>query len=385
MVLGIICFVSMLGMGNIVPFLPLYARDMGASSLLLGLIFSSFSASRACVAPAIGLLSDRMGRKRFLLLGLLGYGVLGILLIWASTPWELVGNRVLQGVFAAMILPISMAMVADLTPEGKEGKVFGAFNTWFLLGFGVGPLLGGALYDALGMAANFLVMGLMSLASMALVAWLLRDPPPSARAAREASWKEQLGLLADPGMLGVFLSRMGSAMAMGIYLAFLPVLTTQRGLTNLELGMQLGFNVLVMTALQPLAGRWADAHSRLALSIWGQVLAALAKAFMPLCDGFWGLLWFNVLEGAGSGLALPALTALTVQHGRRLEAGHGTVMGLFTLAMSLGVFLGPLLGGELADLVGAAGTDMSFYASAGVALLGAAALVAFKTKLVTKA
>jgi MFS family permease len=374
-VLGAACFVSMLGMGNIVPFLPIYARDLGASSLVLGLIFSSLSASRALAAPYVGLLSDRLGRKRFLLLGLLGYGVLGIQLIWAATPWEVVGNRTLQGVFAAMILPISMAMVADLAPAGKEGRVFGTFNTWFLLGFGAGPLLGGAVYGAFGVAANFLIMGLLSLAAMLMVAWLLREPPASSRLAREATWRQQMALLADHGMLGIFLSRMGSAMAMGIYLAFLPLLSFHRGVSSWQLGMLLGFNVLAMTILQPLAGRLADRTSRLALTGWGQVLAGLTKGLMPLCGGFWGLLLLNLLEGVGAGLALPALTAMTVAHGRRLEAGHGTVMGLFTLALSLGVFLGPLIGGELADLMGAGGTDLSFYASGVMALLGAAALV----------
>jgi MFS family permease len=136
-----------------------------------------------------------------------------------------------------------------------------------------------------------------------------------------------------------------------------------------------------MTALQPWAGRLADARSRLALTAWGQILAALAKGLMPLCGGFWGLLALNLLEGVGAGLALPALTALIVEHGRRLEAGHGAVMGLFTLALSLGVFLGPLVGGHLADVTaGKIGVDAAFYASAVMAVLGVAALATTRLK-----
>ncbi len=371
LVLGVAVFVSMLGMGNIVPFLPLYARDLGASALLLGLIFSSFSASRALVAPYIGLASDRLGRKRFLVLGLAGYGVLGVALIWAASPWEIIANRVLQGVFAAMILPVGMAMVADLTPVGFEGRMFGAFNTYLLLGFGVGPLMGGVIYGLWGVETNFLVMGGLSLASMLLVAGLVREPPAQDRARPQESWRQQVRYLADPGMRGVFFSRMGSAMSMGIYLAFLPVLAAEQGVGSLELGMLLGFNVLVMTALQPLAGRWADSFSRLGLTFWGQILAALAKALMPWGGGFWGLLALNLLEGVGAGLTLPPLTALAVEQGRRLGAGHGSVMGLFTLALSLGVFAGPLLGGWLSDLKG---SGLNFAAAGLMGLAGAAAL-----------
>ncbi len=371
--LGLTVFVSMLGLGNVAPFLPIMARDLGASGLALGLIFSSFSAARGLVAPWVGDLSDRLGRKPFLLAGMGGTAAVGLLLIWWHAPWELVANRTLQGVFAAMVLPVAMALVADLSPSGAEGRSFGFFNTFFLLGFGVGPLMGGALFDAFGLAANFLAMAGLCLVSVLVVAWKVREPPAGQRLRQKSGWRTQVALLKDRPTLGLFLARVGGTMAMGCYIAFLPVLASDKGLSNFEVGLQLAVNVLVMTALQRPAGRLADRRSRLALALAGQAVSGLSKLILPLCPGFWSLLALNIGEGVGAGLALPALTALVVEYGRRMDAGMGAAMGLYAMAMGVGVFAGPLLGGWLADL---AGMDMAFYFAGAVALAGVLAQAA---------
>jgi MFS family permease len=366
-------FVSMLGVGIIVPFLPLYARQMGASAAVMGLIFSSFSLARALAMPYVGSFSDRHGRKPFILSGLAGYAVLALALIWASQPWQLVANRVLQGVFAAMVLPVSMALVADLTPAGREGRIFGGFNTSFLLGFGVGPLMGGMVYDHWGLAANFLLMAGLSVASLVMVWLLVKEPERIEAHAGRGGWAEQLGLLQHRGLRAVFIARGASAMGMGCFIAFLPVLAEDRGLSNTELGSLLAANVLIMTGLQWPAGWLADKASRAALSFAGLILSGACKAALPLAGGYPGLMALCVTEGVAAGLALPSLTALAVSYGRETGAGMGVTMGSFGLALSLGVFLGPVAGGWLADWGGLA---LAFYLGGGATFVGAAWLLA---------
>jgi MFS family permease len=361
----------MLGVGIIVPILPVYARDMGASAMMLGLIFSSQAASRALVSPYVGAWSDYLGRKRFLVAGLLGYTLVAVTLTLAKSPLDLVLNRAVQGLFAAMILPVVMALVADLAPPGQEGRAFGAINQALLLGFGMGPILGGAVYDHLGVVSNFLIMAALSLVATGLVAWRVREPAGVKRTKRAMGWGVQLALLRHRGMMGLFISRAGSAMAMGSFIAFLPVLGAERGLSNLRVGVLLAVNVLVMTALQMPAGLLADRMSRLGLTAGGQVAAALCKAALPLAGGFWGLMALVVLEGIGAGLSSPAMLALVSQEGRRAGVGHGASMGFFTMAMSAGVCLGPILGGWLADHWG---MDLAFYNAGVWALLGAGGL-----------
>lgn len=371
LVLGVAVFVSMLGVGIIVPILPVYAQGLGASATMVGLIFSSFSLSRALVVPYVGTLSDRLGRKRFLEWGLLGYAVLSVALVWTHTPLGLVVNRAFQGVFAALILPVAMAMVADLSAIGQEGRAFGAFNTWLLMGFGVGPLVGGAVYDLWGVNANFLLMALTSLVSLVMVRWLVAEPPAGQRASEAVGWARQWALIKDRPMLGVFLCRASQTLGMGVFVAFLPVLAEGQGVSQTQVGLLLFVNVLAMTLLQGPAGRLADRWARLPLAGWGQAVSGLGKFLLPLAGGFWGLLALVVLEGIGAGVSLPALTAYATARGRDLGAGMGLTMGFFTLALSLGVLLGPIIGGYLADLGGMA---WAFYLAGAATLLGALAL-----------
>ena len=139
----------MLGIGIIAPLLPIYADNLGATGIWIGIVFAGFSISRAIIMPFIGKLSDQHGRKRFICIGLLLYAITSLGFIWADSVYQLVLVRFLQGAVAAMIVPIAQAYMGDLAPEGEEGKWMGYFNAVFFTGFGLGPLMGGALSEQL--------------------------------------------------------------------------------------------------------------------------------------------------------------------------------------------------------------------------------------------
>ena len=366
-VLGLAIFVSMLGVGMVVPFLPIYASQMGATGVMLGVIFSAFSAARSLLMPYVGILSDRYGRKPFIVLGLCGSAAVALAMIAAATPWQLVLARTGHGVFAAMILPVSMALLADVTPTGREGRSFGSFNTALLLGLGVGPLVGGTIYDLMGVNANFIFWAALSLSSMVLVAIKIKEPPAAARKAAATGWHSHLRLIKDRMMLGVFLCRVGSAAAWGINIAFLPMLCLEKGVSNFEVGILLAANALTMTCMQKPAGRLADRWPRLVLAGGGQLCSGCIRGLMPFAPGFEELLIMVSLAGLCSGLAVPALTAITVDRGRGMGVAMGVTMAFFALAMSLGFSAGPVVGGALVDLVSIAG---AFYLAGVLAMAG---------------
>ena len=96
-------------MGIIAPLLPLYADDLGASGLWLGIIFAGFSISRAIFMPIFGRISDRQGRRKFVCTGLFAYAVISLGYIWADSISDLTLVRTLHGVASAMIIPIAQA------------------------------------------------------------------------------------------------------------------------------------------------------------------------------------------------------------------------------------------------------------------------------------
>jgi MFS family permease len=367
LILGATVFVAMTGVGIIVPFLPLYARDLGAGGVMMGLIFSSFSLSRAIVVPFVGNYSDRWGRKPFIITGLAGYAITALLLVWTDSATELVINRLFQGVFAAMVLPVAMALVADVAPAGHEGRVFGSFNMFFLMGFGVGPLIGGTVYEYLGLDANFWLMFAVSLLAMGSVIFFIKEPPLEQRASEPRSLKDQLALLKDRSFLGVLCARAGGAAGMGCFIAFVPVVCADKGLGNLEVGFLITVNVVIMTFMQKPCGWLADRWPRLPLAAGGLAASGLLKMMLPLGADLEQLMILAMAEGMAAGIGLPALTAMAANRGKELGQGMGLTMASFTIALSVGVFFGPVAGGYLSDTMGTAAAALWLGGSATVA------------------
>ena len=121
-ILALCVFSSTLGIGIVSPLLPLYIRDMGASGIWLGIIVASYFISNSVAVPIAGRLSDRRGRKYFLVIGLLAYSIISVGYVWADNVTQLTLIRLVHGVAGAVTIPIAMAYIGDLSPKGEEGK-----------------------------------------------------------------------------------------------------------------------------------------------------------------------------------------------------------------------------------------------------------------------
>lgn len=159
--IGIIGFLSALGMSIPAPVLPAYAKQFGASPIMIGTLFSAYSASWVFLQVFTGHLSDRWGRKRFIVLGLIVYGVFGLLIGNARTMVELLLLRTLQGTGVSLFGSPAIALVGEL--PGESGKNFGFFRSCQGVGLAAGPFIGGFLSDTYGLRVLFYVNGLMGL------------------------------------------------------------------------------------------------------------------------------------------------------------------------------------------------------------------------------
>jgi len=137
-VVSLIGFVVLLGVGIVVPILPLYAQDLGANAFQIGLIFASFSLSKTIFTPIIGGLSDVTGRKKLIILGLGAYTVVALMYVLAIGPLTLIAVRSIHGVASAFILPVAMSYAGLIAKQGEEGLFMGTFNMALFLGMGTG-------------------------------------------------------------------------------------------------------------------------------------------------------------------------------------------------------------------------------------------------------
>ena len=354
----------MLGSGIVVPLLPLYAESLGANGFWLGVIFASFPVSRILISPVVGRISDRRGRKLFISIGLLAYGIISFGFIFSNTVFHLVLMRLLHGMAGALILPIAQAYVGDIAPPGEEGKWMGYANAAFFSGFGFGPLMGGVLNEHLGISAAFIAMGGLSLLAFVIVIFFLPEITPKQSATSYPSFRD----ISRSGMVsGLFTVRLTLALGRAIFFTFLPILAAgSLGLRSSLIGTLLAVHILLMSLLGIPSGRMADRLSRKFLVVSGCLVSAVFLVAVPLGQSFGLLLALAVLGSVGSAIAVPAASALAVEEGRKY--GMGFSIALFSMALSIGMVVGPIMGGIIIDF---AGINSAFYFGAVMTLLGA--------------
>jgi MFS family permease len=347
-VLFIAIFSSMLGVGIIVPILPLYAETLGANGLWLGAIFAIFNLARSAAMPVVGRISDRLGRKRFISSGLLIYTLSSLGYIYAGSAPELFVVRFIQGASSAMIIPIAMAFIADISPPDQEGNYMGIFSVALFLGFGSGPLIGGFCKDYASMEVNFLIMGGLCLLALVLVTIYLprsssiQRPAPPLEVPFAAMFKSRT-------IMGICVYRFSNAFCRGSIMAFVPLYAHNTlSLSGSQIGMVIASSILITAALQMPFGRVADKVDRKMLITAGGVLYFVLVPLIPLTRNFSQLLTLNAALGFLGAISLPAASALTVTEGKQF--GMGTAMAIFNVAMSAGLGIGPLLSGTILDL-----------------------------------
>ncbi|MFQ5996942.1 MAG: MFS transporter [Dehalococcoidales bacterium] len=370
-ILALSIFSSMLGSGIVVPLLPLYAESLGASGFWLGVIFAAFPISRTLFTPVFGRLSDRSGRKPFICIGLFFYALISLGFIWANSVYQLVLIRLVHGVTGGMILPIAQAYVGDISPEGEEGRWMGYSNAAFFSGFGFGPLMGGVLTEQLGMDFAFITMGGLNLLAFFIAVFFL---PEISRKKLAASPPLSFKEMSQSGtMAGLFSFRLALTFGRASFFTFLPILAAiSLGLRPNLVGVLLAIHILLLSLLGIPSGRIADRFSRRLLVVLGCLVSFTYLALIPLAQDFWQLLALCALGSLGSAIAVPAASALTVEEGRKY--GMGSAIAVFTMALSIGMAVGPILGGAIADFTN---INSAFYFGAVMALVGAGLFIWF--------
>jgi MFS family permease len=342
-------FATITGVGLVVPLLPVYAHDLGAKGFYIALIFSAFSLSRTCLLPVFGRLSDRKGRKPFIVTGLAAYALVSIAFLLATNVTQLITIRFFQGMASAMVLPVIQAYVGDITPAGKEGTTMGLFNMSLFLGLSLGPLAGGLLNDHFSLDAAFICMGILGAIGFAgsLILLPSRASEVSSRKQRQPSqWRT---ILRDRIIVGLFSFRFAYTACIGVIWAFLPVYADiEFSLSSSRIGVLVMLGVLISGAIQTPMGWLADHFDRKIMVTVGGLLVVASVVFYNLAETQMHLVLGSILFGLGGGISMPAMMAMTVLKGHQNKS-MGSVMAIITMGHSLGMLVGALLGGLMMD------------------------------------
>ncbi len=343
-------FATIIGVGIVVPLLPVYAHDLGASGVYIGAIFASFSISRTILLPFFGRMSDKRGRKPFIVGGLFAYALVSVAFLLIKDVKGLIAIRFIQGAASAMIMPVVQAYVGDITPKGKEGFYMGLFNISVFLGLGVGPLMGGVIKDRFSLQAAFGCMGALAVIGF-LSAALLLPPTRSERSdgieIEPPAWRT---LLLDREIAGLFFFRFAYTACIGVIWGFLPVFAdAEFSMDSSSIGVLLMLGILLSGLIQTPMGWLADRIDKRAMAMTGGLIVCCAVYSFVWAGGFWDMMLSSIAFGLGGGISMPSLMAAAVIKGSDRGA-MGAVIALLTMGHSSGMLLGALMAGLMMDI-----------------------------------
>jgi multidrug resistance protein len=362
-------FIDLLGFGIIIPLLPFYAETFGATAFTVGLLATSFSLMQFIFAPIWGRLSDRVGRRPIILLGLLGSCLSYFAFGMASTLTSLFAARIFAGIAGANI-PTAQAVVADLTTPENRAKGMGMVGAAFGLGFIFGPAIGGFLSRYGYSVPAFFASGL-SLVNF-IAAWFLLPETlkPEHRAIERVGRLDALrSALARPHLpLLLVIGFLVVAAFSAFESTFALFAERSYGFGASSIGYVFAFVGIVLVIVQGfLVGKVVKRIGEHHIVPASLAIVAIGLLMIPATQSVAALLVANGVMAVGMGFNNPSLMSLVSRYSAAED--QGGVMGLTQSLNSLARIVGPLWGGFAFDRLG---IGMPYITSAAVMGIAAA-------------
>ncbi len=353
LILGFTLLVVMLGYGMILPILPFLIKKLGASGFDLGVLASTYAAMQLVCAPVWGTLSDRIGRKPVMLIGIFGYAVAMFIFGISTRFWMLFLARTASGVLSSAAMPTAMAYLTDNLPEKKRSGAMGQLGAAVGLGVVLGPMLGGLLStDSLSLPF-FIGSGLALLALLFVYLFLPETHPsqPSEKTQKAENfwrWPVLKKILFSPaGMLLFLVFIMSFGMTNFQNISGLYVVDKFQFDTRQVGAIWMVAGGVMLVGQGVLTGLLAKYVGEVMVVRLGLLLGALGFAALLFANGFVSILVLSGIFMLAVALIGPALNAYLSSFGGEHQ---GALMGLNMAFASLGRVFGPLWAGFIYDI-----------------------------------
>ena len=355
------------------PLLPIYAAALGAQDVLLGVIVSVSTLTGMVLKPTFGMLSDRSGRRLWLLIGTAFFAAMPFVYRFVTTPEQLFAVRMVHGLATAIYGPVTLAYVAELSQKRRAERI-GWFSTARGAGYVVGPAVAGWLLHKgyLDPVGVFTVIGLLS-ASAFVPVLMLPDTARAQLAARVPLRRQVVAALGSGARSGaVWLAggtEAGIFIAVYAVKAFVPLLALSSGAGVLAAGAFLSVQEAVHIVCKPIGGRLSDRIGFVTMAVAGMVMLGAALLLLPVSAVGVVMIVPAVLIGVAQAMVFPSTFALV---SARVDAGHlATGMGLVGSMKNAGKVAGPIIAGVMIHWL-----DYTYtFAVMGSAMLTAAVIV----------
>lgn len=361
-------FLAMLGMSAIVPFLPLYIRELGVTSVdatatWSGWIFSGPFFISFFLTPIWGNVGDRFGRKLVSLRAVFGLGLALVLIGFAQSPIQLLLFRFLQGGLSGFS-PAAMALVAANTPEEKNGYALGMLQTATATGTVLGPLIGGILADIIGYRyVFFIVAGLMFITGIFFSVYV-KEAPRNTKEEKHYTILENWKFTFSDFNLRhtfylIFLTSFAFQIIRPIFVLFLEEFPMPEGYFTTITGIIYGIAGIFTAVASPLWGKMAQKRGTANIIMTASIITGTMYLVHLIVTSVYWLAPVRAFMGFGYGGLLPIMfTEISAHAPNDRKSG---IMGIGSSAQILGSITGPVTSGAVAA---AAGLKMPFVISA---------------------
>ncbi len=335
-------------------YFPDFVQFLGASVAYIGLFTAAFTAANATLSQKFGSISDKIGRKRLIQAGLLTDVFLGTLtgLIWNWAPLLIV--RVLNGVATAAVAAPAEASLVDQVPADRRGEALGFYLTLSMVGFNMGPVLGGVIQflsnDVLGIGLEwsyripFFVDSLLAAIAFFLVWWGVEETRGSCSPKKTVQLEEdpELSKKVKFSLRILYISSLSTGFAVGF---IIPITVLYFGdifnATPLQIGVILSISGFIGLTCNLYAGKISDRVGRKPIIALGSLPSRLSTIALPFAPNFISAAGITIFRSFGHNIAMPASRALNAD--LIPERVRGKLFGRLAAFFSLGAVLGPVL------------------------------------------
>ncbi|HPH94464.1 MAG TPA: MFS transporter [Anaerolineaceae bacterium] len=384
--------IVMLGFGIAIPLMPFFVTHFGVSAGALGLMMSLYSLMQFIFAPMWGQISDRVGRKPILLVGVIGYFIAFVLQGLSQDFYQLMISRTLAGILTSASLPTAMAYMVDITEEKDRSKGVGLMGAAMGVGMIFGPMVGGLLTklslplpeaitglvqvtqdaatgDLINLSIPFFASAILALLAVPLIVLCLPESLVKERrrqqpaAVRESRVRQLISGLKGPiGFLYIMAFLLAFALAnmesvLGMY--------GQQHFTMspAEVGLMMGaIGVLSVIQQGVVIGPLTRKLGEIKVVRGGLLISMIGFVLLALAFSKWALIVAALVFNFGNTLLQPSITAMV---SKRAQGGQGAAMGLNNSFQSLGRATGPLWAGFAYDIY----ATLSFWTGALIQLV----------------
>ncbi|QLE58333.1 MFS transporter [Nostoc sp. TCL26-01] len=363
----IICAVTLmavLGVSSITPAFPQLAKSLEIEPKNLGLLITVFTLPSVILGPVIGVLADRLGRKKIIVPSLLLFGIAGTACAFVRNFELLLWLRLLQGIGAASLLSLSITLIGDIYTANRRTEAMGYNASISSIGTASYPTIGGAL-ATLGWYYPFMLPAIAIPIGL-LVLFVLDNPEPKGDRNLRKYLSNAGKVLKNRRLFGLFIASAANFVLLyGAYITYLPQLISDVfKQPPATIGILLSSVSVAITITSSQLGRLARKYQPTTLIRTSFILYALALLIVPFMPSIWFLLIPTTIFGIGLGMGFPSIQTLLADLAPKEYLA--TILSVNGTFFGLGQTLGPLLMGIA---FGFGGINSVFYAGVGFAIM----------------